>query len=421
MRLPTPLLLCSFLFLFSCKESFKLTVPAQPDTHQDVTLHSLTLKVVRGDGTPVVGAVVGTIPTLNATGTDHGSDGKDRASVLDRYVTDDKGQVKFGSRTYTLDQSPLVFNGYLALPGPPRILRGSASLSLAVGMAVDQILTVVMDSVPVVNPNVKVALFDDEPYPRATDFLTREGIYFDNLLYGRLKSQAPWSSVLSEANLQAYDAVVVGLDNSRYGEFDQLVQNAPGLVAFVKNHPGKLLFLCQQHVANFNWAWVADFNVPPEGVGGGFLRSVYTQVAHFDNAALTPEGAAHPLFAGTPLADPTDADKDGVADAWEGWQHIEPNKPDIKPRVAWHAGNALTFRQAGWNLLVTGPALQSGDIPPGAGVVAAEKAFPNGSRIFFCQATYYQASYGPRKALSALLLKDRVVRYLATWPALRGP
>lgn len=420
MRIPRILMALLLVAATSCKETFTFTVPAQPDTNQDVTLRSITLNVVRPDGTPVPGAVLGTIPTLNATGTERGSDGKDRALVLDRFVTDAKGQLRFANRTFSTVQSPLFFNAYATDPVRKEVLKGATFLDLEVGMATDQVLTIVMESVPVLNPGVRVALFDDEPFPRAMDFLAREGILFDNLLYDRLRTGASWASVLGEANLRNYDVLVVGLDNSRYAEFDQLVQNSAGLTAFVKNHPNKLLFLCQQHVANFTWNWVADFNVPAEGVGGGFLRSVYTAVAHFDNARLTAQGAAHPLFAGTRLADPTDADKDGVADVWEGWDHIEPNKPEIKPRVAWHAGNAQTFTASGWDILVNGPALPSGDIPPGAGVVAAEKTFPNGSRVVFCQATYYQASYGPRKATSALVLKDQLVKYLATWPGLRG-
>ncbi len=405
--------------LLSCKENFAFNVPVLAGPPQTVTLRSITLNVLRADGTPVPNAIIGTIPTLNATGTQHGSDGKDRASVLERFLTNASGQFLFSNRTFNVLQSPLFFNGYFVDKANRRILTGSTFLDLEDGMNTDQVLTIVMKEVPVINPTVRIALFDGEPFPRAVDFLTREGLLFDNLVYDQLRTGASWSSLLGESNLRNYDVLVVGLDDSRYAEFDQLVQNAAGPIAFVKNNPDRLLFLCQQHVSNFNWNWVADFNVPPQGAGGGFLTGVYTTVPHFDTGQLTSAGAAHPIFAGTPLANPADADGNGVADVWEHWEHIEPNKPEIKPRVAWHGGNAQTFGQFGWDLLVTGPALLTGDIPPGTGVITAEKKFPNGSRILFCQATYYQASYGPRKAASALVLKDRIVKYLATWPQLR--
>jgi hypothetical protein len=121
------------------------------------------------------------------------------------------------------------------------------------------------------------------------------------------------------------------------------------------------------------------------------------------------------------LANVADANQDGVADAWEGWDHIEPNKPEVKPEVVWHAGNASVFDAHGWSVLVTAPAIQDADVPPNAGVVLASKVFPNGSRIVFANATYYQASYGPRKALSAIILRDQIVRYISTWPAMREP
>lgn len=420
MRIPHTLPLLLLAALCACKqEEFKFTLPAQAESVQDIALNSITLQVVRPDGTPASGAIIGTIPTINAMGTERGSDGKDRALVLERFVADAQGEVRITQRVFNLNQSPLFFNGYLLdVPGA-RVSRGSTFLDLEVGMNPVQRLTIVLESIPVANPTVKVALIDGEPFPRAVDFLTREGILFDNLVYDRLRTGQSWSTLLSETNLKQYDVVIIGLDDSRYAEFDQLVQNAGQLIAFVKNNPNKLLFLGQQHVANFNWNWVADFNVTPEGTGGGFLRGVYTTVPHFDTAKLTATGAAHPIFAGTPLALTADANGNGVADAWEGWEHIEPNKPEIKPRVAWHGGNAQTFTQYGWDLLVTGPGLASGDIPPEAGVIMAEKKFPNGSRVVFCQATYYQASYGPRKAVSALRLKDRIVKYLAEWPSLR--
>jgi|GEM_PF-3770854 len=412
-------LLFPFLML-GCQEKFDFTVQSSSEASQQVALKSITINVIRPDGTPMPNAIIGTIPTLNATGTERGSDGKDRTLVTERFATDEKGQFQIANRTFDIVQSPLFFNAYSVDATGQQILRGSTFLDLEVAMNAEQVLTVVMESVPVINPTVRIALMDGEPFPRAVDLLTREGILFDNLVYDRIKTGASWDTVLSASNLNTYDVLIVGLDASRYAEFDQLVQHSAALIDFIKNNPNKLLFLCQQHVANFNWNWLADFDVPAQGVGGGFLAGVYTEVPHFDTGKLTTIGGTHPLFVGTPLADPADANLDGVADVWQGWEHIEPNKPEIKPRVAWHGGNALTFQQFGWDLLVAGPALAVGDMPAESGVIAAEKRFANGSRIFFCQATYYQASYGPRKAVSAMLLKDRIVKYLATWPQLRG-
>ena len=420
------------VFLGACdyREDLSYTPPATPTPGEEtVSLQELRVRVVDRDGKPRSGALVGTIPTLNPRQTVVGSDAKERAMTIERYLTDANGEYSFGELTLPVATSPIFLQAYVVDQDQGSVQRGTTFIDLETGMDSVQLRTIVLEDIPRSNPGIRTALFDPEPFPRAIDFFSQEGIAFDNLVYEYYATghawtdwdTSDWDGVLSAANLASYSVLAIGFDSSKYTEFDELVKHRQALIDFVTLQPDKLLFILQQNTTSFNWSWVADFDVPQRGVDGGFLQGVYMADPHFATAMVTSAGAAHPLLAGTVLANVADANQDGVADAWEGWDHIEPNKPEVKPEVVWHAGNAKVFDAHGWNVLVTAPAIQDADVPPGAGVVLASKAFPNGSRIVFANATYYQASYGPRKALSAIVLRDQIVRFISTWPAMREP
>ncbi len=424
--------LVSLILFVACsyREDLSYTPPAtHTPTDETVSLQELRVRVVDRDGMPRSGALVGSIPTLNPRQTVVGSDGKERALTTERYLTGANGEYSFGKLTLPIATSPIFLQAYVVDQGQGTVQRGTTFIDLESGMDPVQLRTIVLEDIPRVNPGIKTALFDPEPFPRAIDFFAQEGIAFDNLVYeyyARGHAWADWDTgdwdgILSTANLASYSVLAIGFDSSKYTEFDELVKHKQALIDFVTLQPDRLLFILQQNTTSFNWSWVADFDVPQRGVDGGFLQSVYMADPHFATATVTSAGATHPLLAGTVLANLADADQDGVADAWEGWDHIEPNKPEVKPEVVWHAGNASVFDAHGWNVLVTAPAIQDSDVPAGAGVVLASKVFANGSRIVFANATYYQASYGPRKALSAIVLRDQIVKFISTWPAMREP
>ena len=403
--------------------------PTTTPTQETVTLDDLRVRVVDRDGVPLAGALVGTIPTLNPRETVIGSDDKERAMTTERYITDTNGEYAFGKMDLAIATSPVFLLAYVIDQDGATIRTGTTFMDLEVGMDPVQLRTIVLQDIPLVNAGVRTALFDPEPFPRAIDFFAQEGIAFDNLVYDYYAAgrdwtdwdTAGWADILNAANLSSYAVLAIGFDSSKYTEFDQLVKHKQALIDFVTLQPDKLLFILQQNTTSFNWSWLAEFDVPQRGTDGGFLQSAYMADPHFSTAKVTSAGAAHPLLAGTILANVADANQDGVADAWEGWEHIEPNKPEVKAEVVWHAGNTSVFDAHGWNVLVTAPAIQEDDVPVGAGVVLASKAFANGSRIVFANATYYQAAYGPRKALPAIVLRDQIVRFISTWPAMRDP
>jgi hypothetical protein len=420
----------SLLVACDYREDLSYTPPESPGpTEETVTLQDLRIRVVQGDGTPRSGVLLGTIPTLNPRETVVGSDGNERAMTTERYLTGADGEYSFGEMTLPIATSPIFVQAYVVDQELGTLERGTTFVDLESGMDAVQVRTIVLEDIAHANAGIKTALFDPEPFPRGIDFFTLEGIAFDNLVYQYYAKghdwpdwdTSDWDDILSATNLARYSVLAIGFDASKYAEFDQLVKHQQALIDFVTLQPDRLLFILQQNTTGFNWSWVADFDVPQRGIDGGFLQSVYLADPHFANAAVTSFGVSHPLLAGSALVDATDADQDGVADIWEGWEHIEPNKPEVKDEVVWHAGNASVFETHGWDILVRAPAIQDEDVPPGAGVVLASKAFPNGSRIVFANATYYQGSYGPRKALPAILLRDRIVQLIRTWPALREP
>ena len=422
---PILLVACEF------REDLSYTPPptTTTPTEETIALDEVRIRVVDRNGTPRAGALLGTIPTLNPRETVMGSDGKERDLTMERFVTDANGEYVLRNQTIPLATSPIFLLAYVVDQERGTIQKGTSFLDLEAGMAPVQLRTIVLEDIPVVNAGVKTALFDPEPFPRATDFFSEEGIAFDSLVYAYYAAghawtewdTGDWDNVLSATNLASYAVLALGFDSSKYTEFDELVKHKQALIDFVTQQPNKLLFILQQNTTGFNWAWIADFDVPQRGLDGGFLQSAYMGDPHFATATVTTGGAAHPLLAGTMLATVADTNQDGVADAWEGWDHIEPNKPEVKVNVVWHAGNTAIFEAHGWDVLVTAPAVQVSDVPVGAGVVLASKAFPNGSRIVFANATYYQGSFGPRKALPALVLRDQIVKYISTWPAMKEP
>ena len=417
----------------SVEETVNLPEPENPQDggqSQIVNIGSLTIEVIDEQGLPVPGAIIGSIPTLNPIQTveQTPTDAKERQLTLTRFITDESGFYTFNNITFNVLQSPLIFNAYDKDETTQMVYFGSTFVDLEADQ--DEVkVTVQLIGQAAINADVKIALFDPEPFPRAIDFFSREGIYFDNLIYDQYHlggahewqdwDNSTWDAVLNLENLSNYDVVVIGFDASKYVQFDLLVRYQQTFIDFIKNNNDKLLFLAQQNHASFTWSWLADFDVPQEGLNGGFLTTLY-DTAHLEDGILTPSGHSHPIFASTALASELDADNNSVADVWEKWTHIEPNKPQIKEMVAWHAGNSEVFGQYGWDILVAGPASEDYfNLPKSSGVITAIKPFANGSRIFFSDATYYQASYGPQKSASAIILKDRLVSYLATWPDLR--
>ena len=426
---------CLTLLAIACSVEEDIHLPEASDNQTDglaqtVRIQTLTIRVLDEASQPLPDAIIGSIPTLNPVLTleQTPTDAKERQLTLNRFVTDDAGEYRFLDMTFNALQSPLIFNAYYKDQSSQRVLFGSTFVDLETDTQ-EVNVTIQLVGKDAINPNVRIALFDPEPFPRAIDFLSREGIYFDNLIYEQYYQAGEhdwqdwtgntWEQVFAADNLAQYDVFMLGFDASKYAEFDLLVKHKQALIDFIEQNPDKLLFLAQQNHTSFTWSWLADFDLPQEGQGGGFLTTLY-ETAHLEDAELTSIGMTHPLFIDSPLASPLDSDNNNVPDAWENWDHIEPNKPQVKLKVAWHAGNTQVFNDHGWAILVQGPAKTNYfDLPQGSGVVAAVKPFANGSRIFFSDATYYQASYGPQKAASAILLKNRLVSYLATWPEMR--
>ena len=442
------------------RETFEFNLQGNLIEESVVTLKSLTVRVLKEDGTPFQGAWVtaSTYSPMNNGVNVICPDDLDRSNASIRFIADANGEIDMPNKSFNISLGPIIFSAFYSELENEKTWHGSTFLDLEATIdSTDFVLTIIAKENIAKNNGLKVGLFDPEFIMRATDFLTRENIAFDNLVYeyynqksgGNISSAntnwedwndfTVWNQILSEASLIQYDILIVGFDCSKYAEYYNLVHFAIDLKAFVKNNDDKYILICQQNISSFNWAWIADSEYtqseydPTNEIIGGYIKNRY-ELENFETATITAEGCNHALFnnaiingtyqtSESPLLDTTDADSNSIPDILDGWSHIEPNKPEVKNSMAWHCADAETFTDATlnnnnpWISLINAPAILTQDVPADAAVIAAVKEFPNGSRILFCNATYYQGSYGPHKAEGSLYAKEIILTSILAWPS----